>query len=106
MCDAGLVINPDGVKAQIEGGMVQSASWTLLEELEFDADGKHSLDWASYPILRFDAVPDVQVDLMSRPDEPPVGVGEAAQGPMAAAIANAVYHATGQRIRRLPIKLG
>jgi CO/xanthine dehydrogenase Mo-binding subunit len=105
VCDAGLVINPDGVRAQIEGSIVQSASWTLKEQVLFDASGKQSLDWASYPILRFDETPDIQVDLMERRDEPPMGVGEAAQGPTAAAIANAVYHATSQRIRRMPLSV-
>ena len=103
ICDAGLVINPDGVKAQIEGGIIQSASWTLKEQVRFSRESKRSLDWASYPILRFDEIPDIDVALMQRDDQPPLGVGESAQGPTAAAIANAVYAATGQRLRRLPL---
>ena len=103
VCDAGLVINPDGVRAQIEGGIVQSSSWTLKEQVHFDESGIKSRDWAGYPILRFDEVPDVQVHLISRDDQPSLGVGETAQGPTAAAIANAVFHASGRRIRRLPL---
>jgi CO/xanthine dehydrogenase Mo-binding subunit len=103
ICDAGLVINPDGVKAQIEGGIVQSSSWTLKEQIRFSTEAKQSHDWAGYPILRFDEVPDIEVALMQRDDQPPLGVGETAQGPTAAAIANAVFAATGQRLRRLPL---
>ncbi len=105
VCDAGLVINPDGASAQIEGGIVQSASWTLKEQIRFSKEEKQSLDWASYPILRFDEVPEIEVSFMDRNDQPSLGVGEAAQGPTAAAIANAVYHATGHRLRRLPLRL-
>ncbi len=103
VCDAGLVINPDGVRAQIEGGIVQSASWTLKEQVRFTESEIESRDWASYPILRFDEVPDIQVFLMPQNDNPAMGVGEAAQGPTAAAIANAVFHASGRRLRRLPL---
>jgi len=102
VCDAGLVVNPDGVRAQIEGGIVQSASWTLKEQVRMSDSQKESTDWASYPILRFDEVPEVNVVLMSQDDQPALGVGETAQGPTAAAIANAVFHASGQRLRRLP----
>lgn len=105
VCDAGLVINPDGASAQIEGGIVQSASWTLKEQIRFSNTEKHSLDWLSYPILRFDEVPTIDVAFMSRDDQPALGVGEAAQGPTAAAIANAVYAATGQRQRTLPLAI-
>jgi CO/xanthine dehydrogenase Mo-binding subunit len=98
-----LVINPDGVRAQIEGGIIQSSSWTLKEQIHFDESGIKSRDWAGYPILRFDEVPNVQVHLISRDDQPSLGVGETAQGPTAAAIANAVFHASGRRIRRLPL---
>ncbi len=106
VCDAGLVINPDGASAQIEGGIVQSSSWTLKEQVCFSNKEKQSLDWASYPILRFDEIPDIEVALMERDDQPSLGVGEAAQGPTAAAIANAVFAATGQRLRRLPLQPG
>jgi CO/xanthine dehydrogenase Mo-binding subunit len=102
VCDAGLIINPDGVRAQIEGGIVQSASWTLKEQVRFTKSGISSRDWASYPILRFDEVPDVEVHLMPHNGNKSLGVGEAAQGPTAAAIANAVFHASGIRLRQLP----
>jgi CO/xanthine dehydrogenase Mo-binding subunit len=102
VCDAGLVVNPDGVRAQIEGGIIQSASWTLKEQIRFSKNGKKSLDWSSYPILRFDEVPEIDVHLMPHNGQKALGVGEAAQGPTAAAIANAVFHASGLRLRRLP----
>ena len=102
VCDAGLVINPDGVRAQIEGGIVQAASWTLKEQVRFTKSGIDSRDWANYPILRFDDVPEIDVHLMPHDDRIALGVGEAAQGPTAAAIANAVFHASGLRVRRLP----
>ena len=102
VCDAGLVINPDGVRAQIEGGIIQSASWTLKEQVRFTASAITSRDWASYPILRFDEVPEIDVHLMPHNGNKALGVGEAAQGPTAAAIANAVFHASGLRLRRLP----
>jgi CO/xanthine dehydrogenase Mo-binding subunit len=104
VCDAGLVINPDGVSAQLEGGIVQSASWTLRERIRFSSDEKHSVDWLSYPILRFDEIPEIEIVLMDRDDQPSLGVGETAQGPTAAAIANAVFAASGQRQRRLPLE--
>jgi CO/xanthine dehydrogenase Mo-binding subunit len=102
VCDAGLVINPDGLKAQIEGGIVQSASWTLKEHVKISSSQIQTRDWSTYPILRFDEVPDVIVHLVDRRDQKSLGVGETAQGPTAAAIANAVFHATGHRLRRLP----
>ena len=102
VCDAGLVVNPDGLKAQIEGGIIQSSSWTLKEQVRTSHRSRESRDWSSYPILRFDEVPDVEVILINRPEEKSLGVGETAQGPTAAAIANAIYHATGQRLRKLP----
>ena len=103
VCDAGLVVSPDGVRAQIEGGIIQSASWTLKEEVHVDSSQIATRDWATYPILRFDEIPEIEVHLIDRPDQKSVGVGETAQGPTAAAISNAVYHATGQRLRRLPL---
>lgn len=102
VCDAGLIVNPDGLKAQIEGGIIQSSSWTLKEQMEFSARTRKSHDWNSYPIMRFDEVPEVDVILIDRPDEKSLGVGETAQGPTAAAIANAIFHATGKRLRQLP----
>ncbi len=101
--DIGLVINPDGAINQIEGGVIQSASWTLMEQLRLGRTGVASTDWASYPILTFPEVPLVEVALIDQPNEPSLGSGEASQGPTAAAIANAVANATGQRIRDLPL---
>jgi len=100
--DAGLVINPDGLISQIEGGLVQSASWTLYEEVRFDKNGILSRDWATYPIMTMPDVPKVEVSLINRPTERPLGAGEGSQGPGVAAIANAFAHATGKRIRDLP----
>jgi CO/xanthine dehydrogenase Mo-binding subunit len=101
--DVGLVINPDGVINQIEGGAIQSTSWTLKEEVKLAERGIASLDWEHYPILKFSEVPAVEVELIERPELPAVGAGEAAQGPTAAAIANAVAHALGLRVRDLPL---
>ena len=89
--DSGEAVNPDGIRNQIEGGILQSASWTLYESVAFDRTRITSRDWGSYPILRFSAVPDaVDVHVIDRPGSPFLGTGEAAQGPTAAAIANAV----------------
>ena len=93
---------PDGLANQIEGGMIQSTSWTLHEAVRFNRSGITSRDWSGYPILTMPEVPEVDVTLIDRPDEKPLGTGEAAQGPMAAAIANAFAHATGRRLRDLP----
>jgi len=102
--DCGEVVNPDGVRNQIEGGLIQSSSWTLFEQVRFDASRVTSLDWGGYPILRFDGVPDqVAVHLLDRPGQPFLGTGEAAQGPAAAALANAVADACGARVRDLPL---
>ncbi len=103
VCDSGEAVNPDGIRNQIEGGIIQSASWTLYEAVRFDPAQTTSRDWSSYPILRFPAVPDsVDVEVIDRPGEPFLGTGEAAQGPTAAAIANAFANATGVRMRDLP----
>ncbi|MGG7607606.1 molybdopterin cofactor-binding domain-containing protein [Massilia sp. BKSP1R2A-1] len=102
--DCGEVVSPDGVRNQIEGGIIQSSSWTLLEQVRFDANEVLSRDWAGYPILRFNQAPDkVAVHLLDRPGQPFLGTGEAAQGPAAAAIANAVADACGARVRDLPL---
>jgi nicotinate dehydrogenase subunit B len=101
--DAGRVISHDGLVNQMEGGAVQATSWTLLEQVRFDRDGASSTDWSSYPILRFSQVPAVTVEVLDRPGEPSLGAGEAAQGPTAAAIANAVRHALGVPVRDLPL---
>ena len=100
--DAGLIINPDGLISQIEGGITQSASWTLHEEVKFDRNGIRSRDWSSYPILTMMEAPTVEVELINRPSERSLGAGEASQGPAVAAIANAFAHATGKRLRDLP----
>jgi CO/xanthine dehydrogenase Mo-binding subunit len=101
--DSGLVINPDGLRLQMEGGVLQSTSWTLYEHVRFDKNGIRSHDWESYPIMRMPDVPKVHVELINRPNEPSKGSGEASQAPAAAAIANAVAHATGKRLRDLPL---
>jgi nicotinate dehydrogenase subunit B len=100
--DAGLIINPDGLVQQIEGGIIQSASWTLHEEVKFDRAGIRSRDWSSYPILTMPEAPKVEVALINRPGERSLGAGEGSQGPAVAAIANAFAHATGKRVRDLP----
>ena len=101
--DVGLVINPDGVLNQIEGGAIQAASMTLKEAVQFDRSRVTSDAWEHYPILTFSEVPAVEVDLISRPDQAAVGAGEAAHGPVAAAIANAVFNAIGVRVRDMPL---
>jgi CO/xanthine dehydrogenase Mo-binding subunit len=101
--DVGLVVNPNGVVNQIEGGAIQSTSWTLKEQVKFDSRGITSVGWEDYPILKFSEVPAVEVELLDRPELPSVGAGEGAQGPTAAAIANAVTHALGVRVRELPL---
>ena len=101
--DVGLVINPDGLNNQIEGGAIQSTSWTLKEQVRFDSSGVTSLGWEDYPILKFSEIPQVEVVLVNRTDLPSVGAGEAAQGPTAAAIANALADALGVRVRDLPL---
>ena len=101
--DVGRVINPDGVINQAEGGAVQSASWTLREQVRFDRDRITSAGWDSYPILRFTQTPEVMVRIMDAPGEPETGAGEVAQGPVAGAIGNAVADAVGVRVRDLPL---
>jgi nicotinate dehydrogenase subunit B len=101
--DAGLIINPDGLANQIEGGIVQSVSWTLKEEVRFDHSGILTRDWASYPILTMPEAPKVELELINRPNDRPLGVGEGSQGPAAAAVVNAFASATGKRIRDLPL---
>ncbi len=100
--DAGEIVDRDGIAAQMEGGVLQAASWTLYEEVKYDRDGITSRDWDSYPILRFDNVPEIETILMERPGAPFLGAGEASSGPAAGAIANAIKDATGLRLRRLP----
>lgn len=100
--DAGQVIDPDGLSNQLEGGFIQSASWTLKEQVNFDENGITSRDWETYPILTFPEIPTVDVILLDHPEEPSLGSGEATQGPTSAAIANAVFDATGLRLRDIP----
>ncbi len=102
--DSGDIVNPDGIRNQIEGGIVQSLSWSLYEAVEFDRTRITSRDWSSYPIMRFASVPQsIEVHMIDRPSAPFLGTGEAAQGPAAAALANAVASAVGVRLRELPL---
>ena len=100
--DAGQIVNPDGLVNQLEGGAVQSASWTLKEQVRFDRTRVTSVDWETYPILTFPEVPELETVLIDRPGAPYLGAGEAMQGPTAGAIANAVYNAIGVRLRDIP----
>jgi nicotinate dehydrogenase subunit B len=100
--DCGLVINPGALKAQIEGSIVQTLSRTLFEEVAFDRSRVTSVDWASYPILRFPDAPEILIDIVDRPHEPPLGAGEASATPVPAALANAVFDAVGARLTTVP----
>ena len=100
--DAGLVINPDGVINQLEGGIIQAASWVLREQVRFD-NGVASFDWETYPVLKFSEAPEIDIELINTRDEVPLGAGEVTGGPTAAAIGNAVSHALGARIREMPL---
>ncbi|MFH1489974.1 MAG: molybdopterin cofactor-binding domain-containing protein, partial [Pseudomonadota bacterium] len=100
--DAGQVVNPDALSNQLEGVFTQSASWTLKEQVTFDQKGVTSLDWRTYPILRFGDAPKIETVLLNRPGRPFLGIGEGAQGPIPAAIANAAFDAAGIRLRRIP----
>jgi nicotinate dehydrogenase subunit B len=101
--DCGLIVNPDGVKNQIEGNVIQGVSRTLLEEVKFEASGIKSLDWASYPILHFPDIPEIDTVLINHVDMPPNGSGEPSIVPVPAAIANAVFDAVGVRLREVPM---
>jgi CO/xanthine dehydrogenase Mo-binding subunit len=101
--DIGEVINPDGAINQIEGGAIQATSWALKEEVRFSREALECHSWESYPILRFSEVPAVAVELISHPEKPPLGAGEIAHGPTAAAIANAIHNALGVRVRQMPL---
>jgi CO/xanthine dehydrogenase Mo-binding subunit len=102
--DSGQVVNPDGLINQIEGAIVQSMSWTLYESVTFDDVRITSIDWQTYPILRFNSVPErIDVHIINRPGQPFLGSGETGQGPAAASIANAIANATGKRLRDLPL---
>ncbi|WP_421994531.1 molybdopterin cofactor-binding domain-containing protein [Reyranella sp.] len=103
VADAGLVVNPDGARNQLEGGILQAVSWTLKEQVRLDGEGIASRDWDSYPILRFGEVPEMAAEFVDGAGNPPLGVGECTVGPTAAAIGNAVNHALGVRIRDMPL---
>ena len=100
--DAGQIVNPNGLSNQLEGGFIQSASWTLKEQVTFDEHGITSRDWDSYPVLRFPEAPTIETVLLNDPDMPFLGSGEATQGPAPAAIANAIFDAVGIRLREIP----
>ena len=100
--DCGQIVNPDGVRNQIEGCVIQTVSRTLKEELKWDRSRVTSLDWASYPILTFPEVPKVEIELIDRPSQPPWGVGEPAAAVVPSAISNAIYDAVGVRLRTIP----
>lgn len=101
--DSGLMINPEGVRHQIHGNIIQSTSRALMEEVSFDRTTVASREWGAYPIIKFPDVPKIDVLMLPRPDQPPLGVGESASVPSAAAIANAIFDATGVRFRELPL---
>ena len=100
--DCGLIVNPDGLKNQIEGNILQGVSRALLEEVQFDSTGQKNLNWNSYPVIRFEQVPEVEIVLINRPEMQPLGGGEPSIVPVTAAIANAIFDATGARLRRVP----
>jgi CO/xanthine dehydrogenase Mo-binding subunit len=100
--DAGLVINPDGLVNQTEGGIIQAVSWALKEAIQYDRSRILTGSWSDYPILTFEESPRVEVTVVNRPDAPPLGAGEGTQGPTVAAIANAIYNAIGARLRDMP----
>jgi nicotinate dehydrogenase subunit B len=100
--DCGLVVNPAGVRHQVHGNVIQSVSRALSEKVHFDANGVVSREWGSYPIIKFQQIPEVDVYIAPDDDNPPLGAGESASVPSAAAIANAIFDATGVRLRELP----
>lgn len=100
--DAGRAINMDGLRNQIEGGIIQSASWAVFEEVRLTDDGTLPQTWDDYPIMRFPDVPEIDLEVLDSSDPVPLGAGEVAVGPTTAAISNAVAHALGVRLRSLP----
>ena len=102
--DCGLIVNPDCVRGQVEGCLLQAISRTLFEAVTYDRSHVTSVDWATYPVLAFSDVPAMEIDLIDRPVEPPIGVGEAAGTPVPGAITSAVYDATGVRLRSVPFR--
>ena len=103
VADSGLVVNPDGARNQLEGGVIQALSWTLKEQVKLDDQGIASRDWDAYPILRFSEVPEIRAELVDGAGNPTLGVGECSVGPTAAAVGNAVAHALGVRIHDMPL---
>jgi nicotinate dehydrogenase subunit B len=101
--DCGLIVNPDGLRNQIEGNVIQGVSRTLMEEVQFDANGVKNLDWASYPIITFGEIPDVEIVLINRPEMPALGGGEPSIVVVPPAIANAIFDAVGVRLREIPL---
>jgi CO/xanthine dehydrogenase Mo-binding subunit len=101
--DAGLVINPDGAASQVEGAIVQAASFALKEQVRFANGYVATATWEDYPILRFSEVPEIEIRFIDAPDEPALGLGEVGMGPSVAAIGNAVARALGARVRNLPL---
>ena len=101
--DCGLIVNPDGLKFQIDGNVIQGVSRTLMEEVRFDASGQKNLDWLSYPVITFSKIPEIEPVLINRPELPYTGAGEPGIVPVPAAIANAVFDAIGVRMRIVPL---
>jgi CO/xanthine dehydrogenase Mo-binding subunit len=101
--DCGLVVNPDSVRGQVEGCLLQGISRTLFEEVTFDRSRVTSVDWSSYPVLTFPDTPHLEIELVDRPSDPPMGTGEAASTPVPGALANALFDATGVRLRTAPL---
>jgi CO/xanthine dehydrogenase Mo-binding subunit len=100
--DCGLIVNPDGLKNQIEGNILQGVSRALLEEVLFDENGVQNLDWNSYPVISYERIPEVEIVLIDRPEMPALGGGEASIVPITAAIGNAIFDAVGARLRQAP----
>ncbi|HVE32475.1 MAG TPA: molybdopterin cofactor-binding domain-containing protein, partial [Gemmatimonadaceae bacterium] len=104
--DCGLIVNPNGLKNQIEGNVIQAISRTLKEQVSFDHARVTSLDWRAYDILRFNEIPEsIEIELIDHPEAPSVGAGEATSSPIPGAIANAIFDATGKRLRDVPLRL-
>ena len=101
--DCGQIVNPDGLRNQLDGNVIQTLSRTLMEELKYDRSAVTSLDWESYPILRFPQVPELVYDLIDRPSERPWGAGEPAAAVVPSAISSAVFDAIGVRLRSVPV---
>jgi nicotinate dehydrogenase subunit B len=100
--DCGIIVNPDGVRNQIEGNVIQGCSRALMEEVNFDSAGVKNLNWSTYPIIKFSDVPEVEIVLINHPELPPMGAGEASTTAVAAAIGNAIFDAVGVRLRQVP----